>query len=67
MKSIHSVLKTYEAITLLARINRHNSTTFDASRKENVAEHSYSLAVLAAALASDFNNNGEKLDMGMVA
>lgn len=67
MKDIQNVLKTYEAVILLATVLRHNSTTFDADRRENVAEHSNSLAVLAAAIASDLNDTGEGLDVGMVA
>lgn len=66
MKNIQSVLKTYEAVTLLAQVLRHNNTTFDISRRENVAEHSYSLTVLAAAIASDLNGSGEELDIGMI-
>lgn len=67
MTTTEDVLKTYQAISLLAQVVRHNSTTFDANRKENVAEHSYSLTVLAAAIASDFNAKGEQLDIGLIA
>jgi 5'-deoxynucleotidase YfbR-like HD superfamily hydrolase len=67
MKDTQDVLATYATIGLLAGVLRHNSVTFDASRHENVAEHSYSLAVLAAAIASDLNkNDGEEIDIGKV-
>jgi putative hydrolases of HD superfamily len=68
MKNTQSVLRTYETITLLARVFRHNSVTFDAKRRENVAEHSYSLAVLASAIADDINQHSkDKLDVGKIA
>lgn len=63
------LLDTYQAICLLAKVYRHNNVTFDAGRRENVAEHSYSLAVLASALAHDINQSYEqnqKLDIGKV-
>lgn len=60
-------LETYAAISLLAGVIRHNSVTFDAARRENVAEHSYSLAVLGGALAAELNKTAAMpLDIGRV-
>lgn len=63
MKNIQAVLATYGAVSKLAGVLRHNSVVFDPARRENVAEHSYSLAVLAGAVAADLNNG---LDIGKV-
>ncbi len=67
MPPVQTTLETYGAISLLASVIRHNSTTFDAARRENVAEHSYSLAVLGGALAVELNKTAAApLDVGKV-
>lgn len=64
---VRDALQTYGAISALADVRRHNSTTFDADRRENVAEHSYSLTVFGAALAHELNQtNEQQLDVGKV-
>jgi 5'-deoxynucleotidase YfbR-like HD superfamily hydrolase len=67
MTKAQDLLNTYAAISSLEKVNRHNSVTFDPSRRENVAEHSYSLAALGSALAHELNQTGAKLDIGKVA
>lgn len=53
-----------EIIIPLARIERTMVMPFDHSRHENVAEHSYMLAVAACALAEHFDDT---LDTGKIA
>ena len=66
--STSSILKSFDAISSLANVYRHNGMTFDPQRKENVAEHSYALAALGCALAQEFNESLEvALDLGKVS
>ena len=66
--SITSILESFDAIASLAKVYRHNGMTFDAQRKENVAEHSYSLATLGCALAQEINKDlTVPLDIGKIA
>jgi 5'-deoxynucleotidase YfbR-like HD superfamily hydrolase len=66
--STSNLLTSFDAISRLANVYRHNGMTFDPGRKENVAEHSYALAALGCALAQEFNENLETpLDLGKVS
>lgn len=67
MPDIQKTLRTYGAVSTLANVYRHNTVPFDAERPENVAEHSYSLAVLGAALADEMNQtDADSLDLGKI-